>query len=197
MSAEKTLMNTTSFKYEMVQQLYDDLVAEFDPYMKYESNRSQMNEFGFIAWFIRNYTYVPMSLIEDVMSIRPSGSAGAATAAVIRNYENSCMEKPCSLDAGNYDQLQLALSLLKGYYAPKNVPLDRQSEEMESCLLYMAHLSSGYSDRGRKGGGAQTSFTTTPKEPLLVTVLDMKIQMQNGASIEEARNIFESHQLDY
>lgn len=181
----------------MVGQLFDDLLAEFDPNMNYESNRSQMNEFGFIAWFIRNYTYVPMSLIEKVMGIKPTGSAGAATAAVIRNYESSCMERPCSLDAGNYDNLQLAKSLLEGYYAPSNVALDRQSEEMEGCLLYMAHLSSGYSDKGRRGGGTPTSFTTTPKEPLLVTVLDMKIQMQNGASIEEARNTFESHQLDY
>ncbi len=197
MNAERILMKTTSFKYEMVLQLYDDLVAEYDPNMNYESNRSQMNEFGFIAWFIRNYTYVPMSLIEEVMDIKPTGSSGAATAAVIRNYERSCFERPCSLDSGNYDKLQIAKSLLFGYYAPSNVPLDRQSEEMESCLLYMAHLSSGYSDKGRKNGGTQTSYTTTPKEPLLVTVLDMKIQMQNGASIEEARNIFESHQLDY
>lgn len=197
MNAERTLTRTTSFKYQTVQQLYDDLVAEFDPTMKYDSNRSQMNEFGFIAWFIRNYTYVPMSLIEEVMGISPTGSKGAATSAVIRNYESSCHERPCSIDAGNYDNLQVALSLLKGYYAPHNVPLDRQDEEMEACLLYMAHLSSGYSDKGRKNGGTQTSFTTTPKEPLLVTILDMKIQMQNGASIEEARNIFESHQLDY
>jgi len=165
-------------------QLVSDLYMEFDPSMKYEGNRSAMNEFGLIAWFLRNKTYAPMSLIQSVMAIGGVSKQGYGASAVVSNFEDSCLEKPCSLCGSNYDQLQLMISLADKFYnLSKNPFLDRMDDEAEDVALYLASLEFGaYDSRKRQGGGKQF-FKPTPLEPSAVSLHELLVRSANGTPL--------------
>lgn len=178
--------------YRAAQQLLDDLYMEVDPTLAFEDNRSDMPEFGFIAWFLRTYFYLPMSAIQELMKIEPGNRASKGSRAnkVIETYKASCQETPESLDAGRYDLLQEFKSLAANFYsAPTNKPLDLCSEDEEDCLLYLAHLEIGRYDNGKRQGGSAIGYKLTPKEPAIITLLDILARIEHGEDPEDiARN---------
>lgn len=170
-----------------VGQLISDLYMEFDYSMEFDGNRVNLPEYSMIAWFLRNYFYLPMSVIQSYMNIKGDGKGRAAN-KLINSYIGSCNEKPESLCANNYDKLQLMKSLTKKYYAAgTNKPLDLCNEEEEDCLLYMAHLElAGLADRGKKQGGGGLTYKLTPSEPTIITLKDIIIQhTEFGVPLEE------------
>lgn len=178
------------------QQLLDDLYMEVDPAMVYADRRSDMPEYGFIAWYLRTYFYLPMSAIHELMSMpNRGGSKGSTANKTIQAYKDSCMERPESLDARRYDTLQVFKSLAKEFYgATRNKALDICNEEERDCLLYLAHLECGRYDKGKRQGGGEVLYTLTPEEPSLITLLDILARIEHGEPAEDiSRNyIFKS-----
>lgn len=167
-------------------QLVDDLYMEFDPTLSYESNRSAMNEFGLIAWYVRNKTYAPMSLIQDVMEIGGVSSQGFGAAQVISNFEDSCFESPCSLDASVYDQLQVMNSITDKFYGlSTNAFLDRMQDEAAETALYLASQSFECIDKRKRQGGGKQFFKPTPTEPASVVLNELLIRASEGTNIQD------------
>ena len=175
------------------QQLLSDLYMEVDPQMVYADRRSDMPEYGFIAWYLRTYFYLPMSAIQELMGIEPGNksSKGSRANKVVESYKSSCMERPESLDADRYDLLQVFKSLAaEFYFAPTNKPLDLCNEEEEDCLLYLAHLKAGRYDKGKRQGGGEVNYKLTPEEPALITLLDILSRVEHGESPEDISRDF-------
>lgn len=189
----KTIERARFISMGTAQQLLADLYMEVDPTMVYADRRSDMPEYGFIAWYLRTYFYLPMSAIQELMSIEPTNKASKGSRAnkVISAYKASCAERPESLDAGRYDLLQTFKDIAGTYYyAPTNKALDLCTEEEEDCLLYLAHLESGRYDNRKQQGGGDISYKLTPKEPPLITLLDILSRVEHGESPEDISRDF-------
>jgi len=188
MFLNRILDDSVFLSHAGLEQLVADLYLEFDPTLSYEDNRSAMNEFGLIAWFIRNKTYAPMALIQSVMSIGGGAKQGYGAAAVVSNFEESCLERPCSLCASCYDQLKIMNSLADNFYSLKNNPfLDRMDDEAEDVALYLASMSFGVSDSRRRQGGGKQFFKPTPTKPSAVAINELLVRYDNGVSREALR----------
>lgn len=170
-------------------QLANDLFMEFDPNMEYEDRRTDMPKFPMILWYMRNYTYAPMSAIGNITGVSASGkSMSYRTADIISTFVSGCFEKPVYLNGDTYESLQIMKQVGTYYGLEKNLPLERLDDDVVDAVLYLAHLEcNGYSDPPRKqGGGQNESFPATPKnQPTLVTVLDLEARLANGASLWE------------
>ena len=184
---QSTMERAKFLGYGKLQQLVADLYMQVDPDMAYEGRRSEMPEFGFIAWYLRTYFYIPMKSVTKLMGIVSRDSNQSSRAAkVVETYKASCMETPESLDGGRYDLLQRFKSIAAGYYyAPNNKPLDLCDDDEQDCLLYLAHLEiKDYDSRKRQGGG-ELSYKVTPEEPTLITLLDIMSQIEYGVPAED------------
>jgi hypothetical protein len=185
--AQSTIERAKFFGIGEASQLLDDLYMEVDPHMVYVDRRAEMPEFGFIAWFLRNYLYLPMSAIQTIMPFASvSGSKGSLASKSIETYKSSCVERPESLDARNYDTLQVFKQILAKYYnAPSNKSLDLCNEGEEDCLLYQAHLECGHYDKPKRQGGGEINYKLTPSEPSLITLLDILARIGFGEKPED------------
>ena len=187
MTNETRLRNAKFLNTYELAQLVGDLFMEFDPGLEYDERRTYMPRFGQILWYIRNYTYSPLSLIGDITGVTgPVKRLSYLTHECIDNFERACHEKPVSLDATNYDALQIMKAVGDYYGLAKNVALETVNDETSDALLYMQHLATKSSDKKKVSGGGTRNYKATPTDqPLYVTLLDLQMRLDKGRSIFE------------
>lgn len=184
-------------KFLTVSEVYElaaDLMNEFDSSGKYMERWSDAPHYSQVAWFLREYCYAPMKLIHGALYIKETTRVGAAASQAVRNYENSCGERPCSLDSEGYQRLQVMKQIASQYYGVNNLPMDRLNDDISESLLYVASLNfGGFNDVKKSQGGTLVNYVQTPQSaPALVSLIEAHVRLNLG---EDALDVVSSYEI--
>ena len=145
------------FNLATINQLRDDVVAELTDGSMVMSDSDR----AYGAWFMRNYIFLPYTLLAELFEYRDPERCYSA----IRNLEAHAVT-PASLDGtfidgGCLKELEL---LVKTYYTftQTGIYLDRLDNETAEFMLYQMSKLVGYEDKAR--GGTAKPYEPTPKE---------------------------------
>lgn len=152
-------------------QLTSDLIAEAEFYgMPGHADRKD-----FVAYFLRNYCYLPFSAIAVLCEYSRSEKASRAVSD-LRDHVGYSL----SLCGEFNDMIACFKSVADEYYdLGGNTYLDVNcNSTLEEALLYMAAEECGFSD-SRKNA---PHYTPTPKDaPSLVLLMDILTEVETGA----------------
>ena len=171
MKFQDKLNNARFLSFAEAGQLTADLLAEAEYYgMPGHAGRKD-----FVAWFLRNYCYLPFSAIKELLDYHQSSDASRAVSD-LRDYVGYSL----SLCGEFNDMIACFKSVADNYYdLSGNTYLDvNVNSTLEEALLYMASEECGFSD-SRKNA---PHYTPTPKDaPTLVLLMEILTEVETGA----------------
>lgn len=171
MKFQDKLNNARFLSFDEAGQLTADLLAEAEYYgMPGHAGRKD-----FVAWFLRNYCYLPFSAIKELLGYHQSSDASRAVSD-LRDYVGYSL----SLCGEFNDMIACFKSVADNYYdLSGNTYLDiNVNSTLEEALLYMASEECGFSD-SRKNA---PHYTPTPKDaPTLVLLMEILTEVETGA----------------
>jgi hypothetical protein len=155
MNRLKKLNDTHFLSDQEVYMLVSDIVEE-----QYVSNPAEARDRHVIAWFLRNYHYLPFSLISKCLEYRGNSSAAEA---VFSLQQSSSV--PVSMNHNYIGLIEEYKNVSDTHYGcSRNVFLDRgMDDEMEEALLYGASMACGHEDKHNK----VSWYKFTPKNSTL------------------------------
>lgn len=143
------------FTLSTVHQLRDDIIAELTD----GSMDAADSDRAYAAWFLRNYIFLPYTLIAELLDYRDAERCYNA----VKNL-TSVAVSPASLDGEFIDGgcLKELEVLVKEYYTftRTGIYLDRLDSETAEFMLYQMANLVGYADKTR--GGTRKPYEPTP-----------------------------------
>jgi hypothetical protein len=177
----KVLENTRFISKEEAECLVLDLVEENCVDNIQKSRKRQI-----IGWFLRNYHYLPFSLISELLEYKSVSSNTEAIFSIIEAHP-----KPLSLSQEHHDDVMYFKEISSKFYGcSDNKFMDRvYDEDLTEALLLGAAKACGYMDRVSKIGW----FAYTPVNSPLLNLFNISKMIEHGA---DSKVILEKYIID-
>lgn len=142
MNRLKKIKETKFLSEQEAFMLVNDIVEE-----QYVSNPSESRDRHVIAWFLRNYHYLPFSLISQCLEYKGNSSAAEAVFSIQQGTSI-----PVSMNHNYIGLIEEYKNVSDVHYGcSRNIFLDRGvDEDLEEALLYGASLACGHVDKHNK-----------------------------------------------
>ena len=174
---EKTKRAFAELTLANVNELRDDIIAELT---EGDMNPSPLDS-AYAAWFMRNYMFLPMSAIRQLLGYRDIDRLQEA----IKGVEINAVT-PASLDGDFRSRgcIEELMSLVNRWYLvePTRVFMDRMdNDELVSAILYIVSERLGVADKKRKQGGGLRGYRLTPTTtPALLVLNEIDERLSSG-----------------
>ena len=149
---------------------------------------------AYAAWFLRNYIFLPVSLITEMLEYSKPAKCWDAIENVTKYAVTPASLDGDFLDCGAVRELQV---LVKEHYLHTNtgVFLDRLDDETAEYMLYQMAKLTGYEDVVR--GGTVKPYESTPKEPSSLSCICEIISMwERGCELDDIDELFVSSKIN-
>lgn len=184
MNILKTIENTRFLSDNEVTWFVNDVMLDYE-----EMSVKNFKYRNVLAWFLRNYMYLPYSKISDVLGYyggKAHSSFEAEQTVVVSR------PKPFSLCGDMKDQIELFEHTANVWYeCGANAYLDRvESQDLEEALLYSAAKACGFSDKKSNYNAGQL-LVTTPASSQLLNLKEIMTMVSSGNKATEILSVFE------
>lgn len=173
----------SQFDLNKAWQLRDDVVAELTDGSLDMSDADR----AYTAWFLRNYIFLPVTLITEMLEYGKDAHTWRAIERITEHALTPASLDGTFIDGGCLRELEV---LVKEYYTfvRTGVYLDRLDSETAEFMLYQMSKLVGYSDKNRNGGAAKP-YESTPQSlssrAALCEVISLWEQGESLDSIDE------------
>ena len=184
MNILKAIENTRFLSDNEVTWFVNDVMLDYE-----ETSVKNFKYRNLLAWFLRNYMYLPYSKISDALGYY-GGKAHSSFEAELTVMVSK--PKPFSLCGDMKDQLELLEHTANVWYeCGANIYLDRiESEELEEALLYSASKACGFSDK-KSNYNAGQRLVTTPASSQLLNLKEVSEMISSNKKTTDILSVFE------
>ena len=184
MNILKTIENAKFLSGDEVTWFVNDVMLDYE-----EVSAKNFKYRNLLAWFLRNYMYLPYSKISDALGYYggKSNSSFEAEQTVLASKP-----KPFSLCGDMRDQIELFEHTANVWYeCGANVYLDRvENTDLEEALLYSASKACGFSDK-KSNYNAGQRLITTPSSSQLINLKEMTDMISGSKKATDILSLFE------